>query len=42
MSDSKPMELRHLEYFVAVADTLSFTQAAKRLHVVQSGVSATR
>jgi DNA-binding transcriptional LysR family regulator len=35
------MELRHLEYFVAVADTLSFTKAAKRLHVVQSGVSAT-
>jgi DNA-binding transcriptional LysR family regulator len=35
------MELRHLEYFVAVADALSFTQAAKRLHVVQSGVSAT-
>lgn len=35
------MELRHLEYFLAVAETRSFTQAAKRLHVVQSGVSAT-
>jgi DNA-binding transcriptional LysR family regulator len=35
------VELRHLEYFLAVADTRSFTQAAKRLHVVQSGVSAT-
>jgi DNA-binding transcriptional LysR family regulator len=35
------MELRQLEYFLAVADTRSFTQAAKRLHVVQSGVSAT-
>ncbi|AEW98221.1 LysR family transcriptional regulator [Streptantibioticus cattleyicolor] len=35
------MELRQLECFVAVAEELSFTGAAARLHVVQSAVSAT-
>jgi DNA-binding transcriptional LysR family regulator len=32
--------MRHLEYFVAVAEERNFTRAAGRLHVVQSGVSA--
>lgn len=39
-SDDRDVELRHLEYFVAVAEELSFTRASRRLHVVQSGVSS--
>jgi DNA-binding transcriptional LysR family regulator len=38
--DDSRVELRHLEYFVAVAEELSFTRASRRLHVVQSGVSS--
>jgi DNA-binding transcriptional LysR family regulator len=34
------MELRQLQYFVAVAEDASFTKAAAKVHVAQSGVSA--
>src|SRR5512134_2754469 len=33
------MELRHLRYFTALAECLSFTRAAERVHVTQSTLS---
>ena len=35
------MELRHLRYFIAVAQHLNYSEAARRLHVAQPAISQT-
>ena len=38
---SLSMEIRHLRSFIALAEERQFTAAARKLHIVQSGLSVT-
>ncbi|HKU11228.1 MAG TPA: LysR family transcriptional regulator, partial [Sinomonas sp.] len=40
MPHTRTVQLHQIEYFIAGAESLSFTAGARRLHVVQSAVSA--
>jgi DNA-binding transcriptional LysR family regulator len=34
-----PVEIRHLQHFIALAEEGKFTAAAQRMNIVQSGLS---